>query len=781
MRAEGGRESRYVDRALIEPLIVLDRLEVGPPRVEPTRITVPYAVGDDTTDLVYRYDEPVFDPDDPVSHNLAAIIGAQVAFNYGLFAREIVFAGAYDEADRSLIRDMVENTSREIWVKKFREPNPYLRPPADAMPRLRLRQWTQAKLTFPNLQPRLPARPWGGPSDDKRIAVLASGGKDSLLSQAVLDELGCEVHALFGNESGRHWFTALNGYRALKDRFEHTARVWMNTDRVFSFMLRHLPFVRPDFLRVRADEYPVRLWTVAPFLFGMLPLMRKRGLDRIVIGDEFDTTRRLEFEGVPHHDGLFDQSRYFDRAMSAYFGDKGWNICAFSVLRPCSELLIQKTLVERYPELFAAQISCHAAHIDNEIVRPCGKCEKCRRIVGMVSAIGGDPALCGYGPEQVEHALKELAAKGVHQEAPCARKTACMLVDRGMILDSSPFGAEARDESVVLCLRFDASASPPGDVPRDLRPGLYRILLEHGIGAVVRDGSRWTPIDPGAPELVDAPFAFEPLDDVRDDIPPGRPCHILGELTWPQARRRFAATDVALLPVGAIEQHGPHLPLDIDAWDARQLALDVALACRDPKPLVLPLIPYGVSYHHEDFAGTIGVSPETLARIVHEIGLGVARWGVKKLVIINGHGGNIPALQHAAQLINRDAHIFTCVDTGETSDADIASLVQTPHDVHAGEYETSTTLHLRPESVYMERAAPCVAEFGSRYLDFGSSVSVDWYARTALISQSGVMGDPTRATADKGRKIWRLMVANLTSLVEHLSDSAIDELVSPRA
>ena len=70
---------------------------------------------------------------------------------------------------------------------------------------------------------------------------------------------------------------------------------------------------------------------------------------------------------------------------------------------------------------------------------------------------------------------------------------------------------------------------------------------------------------------------------------------LLGELTWPDAQQRFEDVDIALLPVGAIEQHGPHLPLDTDAFDADYLAKAVARACSDPRPVVLPLIPYGVS------------------------------------------------------------------------------------------------------------------------------------------------------------------------------------------
>ena len=251
---------------------------------------------------------------------------------------------------------------------------------------------------------------------------------------------------------------------------------------------------------------------------------------------------------------------------------------------------------------------------------------------------------------------------------------------------------------------------------------------------------------------------------------------VLAELTWPEAEQRFRETDVAILPVGAIEQHGPHLPLDVDAFDAEWLAHEVAAACSDPKPLVLPLIPFGVSYHHEDFSGTLSVSPETQARFVYEIGLSIARHGVTKLVIINGHGGNAPALNYAAQMINRDARIFTCVESGETSDVDVNQLAETDNDVHAGEIETSTSLALRPELVHRDRAAPSVRRFSSRYLDFTNQRAVGWNAYTQRISPSGVMGDPTRADAEKGRKMWDVMIRNLVDFIEDLKGLTLDEI-----
>jgi creatinine amidohydrolase/Fe(II)-dependent formamide hydrolase-like protein len=248
------------------------------------------------------------------------------------------------------------------------------------------------------------------------------------------------------------------------------------------------------------------------------------------------------------------------------------------------------------------------------------------------------------------------------------------------------------------------------------------------------------------------------------------------QLSWPEAKKILRGVDIALLPVGAIEQHGPHLPVDTDAFDADYLAHEVAKACQEPRPLVLPLIPYGVSYHHDSFPGTLSVSNESLARFVYDVGVSAARNGIAKLIIINGHGGNSATLHHAAQMINRDTRIFTCVDSGETSDTDIYAITETKNDVHAGEIETSTSLAVRPELVDMKKAKALVPKFSSKYLDFTSKYSVGWYARTEQISKSGVFGDPTLATAEKGRAIWEIEIRHLVSLVEHLKELTLAEI-----
>jgi creatinine amidohydrolase/Fe(II)-dependent formamide hydrolase-like protein len=763
-------------------LTVFDRLEVGPIKLERKRLVAPYRLMVDgkaeQTELIYTYEEDVFDPDSPESRNLADMIAAQVALNYGLFCHEIVFNGLFDKSDRRFLRKMAENTAREIFVNKFLAPNPFLTDRAVGLPALKTKAYLQATLTFPRRVRTNHLRPWK--TDPNRHCILSSGGKDSLLSFGLLDEMGRDVHPIFVNESGRHWFTALNAYRHFKDNIPNTGRVWVNADRFFSWMLRRMPFIRKDFAGVRSDDYPVRLWTVAVFLFGVLPLMHKRGIGRLVIGDEFDTSRRVTSQGIRHYDGLYDQSIWFDEALTRYFNRKGWAVTQFSVLRPLSELLIEKILVKRYPHLQEHQTSCHATHKTADRVRPCGKCEKCRRIVGLLTALEENPARCGYTDDQIAACLTALFEKGVHSQLSAeAGQLFFMLSQIDHVRMPDDISRSARPYPEIMRLRFDPTVSPIDGIPADLRVDLYRIFLEYAEGACEPTRSGWQPVEPFSHPNLNTPYALPPGTPTvgeADDAEAASGSYFWGELCWPDAAARLDIVDTALLPVGAIEQHGPHLPLDTDAFDAEYLARRVADGCSVPKPLVLPLIAYGVSYHHEAFKGTISINNDTLANLVYDVGISVARNGIKKLVIINGHGGNAPSLNFAAQRINQEARIFVCVDTGETSDVDVDNLIETPNDVHAGEIETSTSLAIRPRLVRKDRLQMEVPQFTSRYLDFTSKRGVSWYAHTHKISASGVMGDPTLATAEKGEKMWAVMIANLVGFVDQLKTMTLKEI-----
>lgn len=250
--------------------------------------------------------------------------------------------------------------------------------------------------------------------------------------------------------------------------------------------------------------------------------------------------------------------------------------------------------------------------------------------------------------------------------------------------------------------------------------------------------------------------------------------------TSPELEEYLKTMDTVILPCGAIEQHGPHLPVDVDYFDAKYMAYKVAEACPDPKPLVLPPIPFGVSYHHEDFKGTLSVTNEALSRFVYDLGMNLAKNGIKKIIILNGHGDNAPTLSYAAQMINRDAKIFVCVDTGETSDIDLLNLIDTPNDAHAGEIETSTTLAIRPDMVQMDKAENETLQFGSTFLDFDDDRSVSWYVRTNKISESGIMGDATKATAEKGVEMWKVMIQNMVRFVESIKNTPLEDLYQKR-
>jgi creatinine amidohydrolase/Fe(II)-dependent formamide hydrolase-like protein len=106
--------------------------------------------------------------------------------------------------------------------------------------------------------------------------------------------------------------------------------------------------------------------------------------------------------------------------------------------------------------------------------------------------------------------------------------------------------------------------------------------------------------------------------------------------------------------------------------------------------------------------------------------------------------------------------------------------VETSNDVHAGEIETSTTLATRPNLVKLEAAKKFVPKFSSRYLNFTSKRRVEWYARVAKISPSGVLGDPTKAGRGKGEKIWELMVHHLVEFIEDLKGMSLDEIYQKR-
>jgi creatinine amidohydrolase/Fe(II)-dependent formamide hydrolase-like protein len=246
--------------------------------------------------------------------------------------------------------------------------------------------------------------------------------------------------------------------------------------------------------------------------------------------------------------------------------------------------------------------------------------------------------------------------------------------------------------------------------------------------------------------------------------------YYLGELTWVDVKEFLEEHDVAVVPVGSCEQHGPHLPIDTDAYDAFWLSLKAAEKARCA--LVAPPIYYGLSSHHMDFPGTVTLNPHTLEQLAYEVAYSLIKHGFKKILFENGHGGNSPALESAAQRIKADTNAFVAIDTVSLIPDFLEKSIETSYDAHAGEFETSTTLANRENFVVKERIKkPKITLPKSKYTKIGlkeTGPKVSWSFRTKEVSETGVIGDPTKASKEKGEAAWKLAIERLADLLTEL-------------
>lgn len=232
----------------------------------------------------------------------------------------------------------------------------------------------------------------------------------------------------------------------------------------------------------------------------------------------------------------------------------------------------------------------------------------------------------------------------------------------------------------------------------------------------------------------------------------------LAELSGPAATAALTADSVIVLPTGAIEHHGPHLPLNTDALLAEALATAaVERAAASGLDLwILPTLTYTKSDEHHWAPGTMWLSWETLMATLVDIGRSVAATPARKLVFMNGHGGNTALLQVANRELRRRFGLTTfsmpagIQRAGTATEADEHGL-----GIHAGHGETSLVLHVRPDLVDMslaERNVPAhIAEY--EYIGFNNTpVSFGWLSDD--FGPSGVIGDPTRATAVDGAALF---------------------------
>ena len=253
-------------------------------------------------------------------------------------------------------------------------------------------------------------------------------------------------------------------------------------------------------------------------------------------------------------------------------------------------------------------------------------------------------------------------------------------------------------------------------------------------------------------------------------------------LSWPEFEGLDPARTIALQPVGAVEQHGPHLPVGVDAIIAEAIARQAAARVRgEGAILILPTTQVGKSTEHIGFPGTLTLGAATLTALWSEIGDSVARAGLRKLVFLNAHGGQPQVMEIVAREM-RVRHGLLALASGWWSVGLPEGLFpesEMRHGIHAGAVETAMMLHLAPELVRMDRAqnfAPataCVAEAYSRLRMVGP-MQIGWMAQD--LHPSGAAGDATLATAALGRALVEDVALRYAELLEEVAAYPLDAI-----
>lgn len=233
----------------------------------------------------------------------------------------------------------------------------------------------------------------------------------------------------------------------------------------------------------------------------------------------------------------------------------------------------------------------------------------------------------------------------------------------------------------------------------------------------------------------------------------------LSEVTWTDVTG--TETDLALVPVGSIEQHGPHAPLGTDCYTARAVAAHSAeayLEANDREVVVAPEVPVGIAEEHRQFPGTLWVSPDTFRRYVREVVESLSFHGFDRVVLVNGHGGNVGALSEVCATITRHDAAYAVPFTWFEAAASLEEMG------HGGPLETALLRAIEPDLVRADRieeARAGAAEAWGEWLS-GTNLAVD----SAEFTENGVVGDPSAGSAERGEELLELSTAALVALLE---------------
>ncbi|MGG5810468.1 creatininase family protein [Falsiroseomonas sp. CW058] len=246
-------------------------------------------------------------------------------------------------------------------------------------------------------------------------------------------------------------------------------------------------------------------------------------------------------------------------------------------------------------------------------------------------------------------------------------------------------------------------------------------------------------------------------------------------LTAPELRDLATRDAVVVLPVGSLEQHGPHLPVWTDSFIGHAVAVRGAELAADVPAVVLPPMWTGLSEHHFPFGGTISLDYATFAGVLRCVARSILADGFRRLFLLNSHGGNIEPLAVASREMAHEFGIPVVTTTVTKLDPEglRAALTAQPGMQHACEAETSLWLHLAPGQVRQAEIANTISPGG---FSAGDAAATRFWSFAERAPVTGVRGDPRAATAEKGRAIFEGMAAGLARM---LRDRALWQAPDP--
>lgn len=240
---------------------------------------------------------------------------------------------------------------------------------------------------------------------------------------------------------------------------------------------------------------------------------------------------------------------------------------------------------------------------------------------------------------------------------------------------------------------------------------------------------------------------------------------IINNMTWPELEAEMEHIKVALVPVGSCEQHGPNTTFATDAARAAAYAEKLAVRCKN-KVVVFPCVNYGLSLHHMDFPGTVTLQVETMMHLLVDIGVSIAQHGIRKILFLNAHGGNFPALEGAVISLKQN-HEIDAYWSAVGSEISLGGLTGLPKlNGHACEVETSSCLYLCPETVRSERVPGIIQDSMLTHDSFvKGGTAWSWKNDASL---NGALGDARKATYEIGKKMTEDSLDYMEKIVDEI-------------